>query len=183
LLADRRAVEKLDPKADATVVDGGKEVKLFLQNRVEELAKSLVEEAGKSKKRKWATLINRTAQNMKTEKHDPLGQEFLRRQAEIVRQRDEFKPGPLTDGCGKDALTKDTENLPAFDPSKVSLGPNANVPRIKRQDLPSLEVIRELFEELANDLEVSKADYATLSLDDYFAPQKAADSTGYRRND
>jgi hypothetical protein len=120
---------------------------------------------------------------MKTEKHDPLGQEFLRRQAEIVRQRDEFKPGPLTDGCGKDALTKDTENLPAFDPSKVSLGPNANVPRIKRQDLPSLEVIRELFEELANDLEVSKADYATLSLDDYFAPQKAADSTGYRRND
>jgi hypothetical protein len=52
LLADRRAVEKLDPKADATVVDGGKEVKLFLQNRVEELAKSLVEEAGKSKKRK-----------------------------------------------------------------------------------------------------------------------------------
>jgi hypothetical protein len=50
LLADRRAVEKLDPKADATVVDGGKEVKLFLQNRVEELAKSLVEAAKRRSK-------------------------------------------------------------------------------------------------------------------------------------
>jgi hypothetical protein len=49
LLADRRAVEKLDPKADATVVDGEKEVKLFLQNRVEELAKSLVEAAKRRK--------------------------------------------------------------------------------------------------------------------------------------
>jgi hypothetical protein len=50
LLADRRAVEKLDPKADATVVAGGKEVKLFLQNRVEELAKSLVEAAKRRSK-------------------------------------------------------------------------------------------------------------------------------------
>ena len=108
---------------------------------------------------------NRTTQNMKTEKHDPLGEQFLRRQAEIVRQRDEFKPGPLTEGWGKDSLTAGTENLPAFDPSKVSLGPNANVPRIKRQELPSLEVIRELLAELANDLEVSKADYATTSLE------------------
>jgi hypothetical protein len=49
LLADRRALEKLDPKADATVVDGGKEVKLFLQNRVEELAKSLIEAAKRRK--------------------------------------------------------------------------------------------------------------------------------------
>jgi hypothetical protein len=113
---------------------------------------------------------------MKTEKHDPLGEQFLRRQAEIVRQRDEFKPGPLTEGWGKDSLTAGTENLPAFDPSKVSLGPNANVPRIKRQELPSLEVIRELLAELANDLEVSKADYATTSLDEYFAPQKAAEA-------
>jgi hypothetical protein len=112
---------------------------------------------------------------MKTEKHDPLGEQFLRRQAEIVKQRDEFKRGPLSDGWGKDALTKDTENLPAFDPSKVSAGPNANAPRIKRQDLPSLEVIRELLEELANDLTVSKSDYENLSLDDYFAPQKAAE--------
>jgi hypothetical protein len=108
------------------------------------------------------------------QQNDPLGQEFLRRQAEIVKQRDEFKRGPLSEGWSKDLL-KDTENLPAFDPSKVSAGPNANVPRIKRQELPSLEVIKELLTELANDLEVSKADYATLSLDDYFAPQKAAE--------
>src|SRR5246127_3764747 len=54
---------------------------------------------------------------------------------------------------------------PGFRPSKVSLGPNANVPRIKRQEMPSLEVIRELLAELANDLEVSKADYATTSLE------------------
>jgi hypothetical protein len=90
---------------------------------------------------------------MKKEQNDPLGLEFLRRQAEIVKQRDEFKRGPLSDGCGKDSLTKDTENLPAFDPSKVSAGPNANVPRIKRQELPTLEAIRGLFEELTNDLE------------------------------
>jgi hypothetical protein len=82
----------------------------------------------------------------------------------------------LSDGWGKDALSKGTENLPGFDPSSVSLGPNANVPRIKRQELPSLEVIRELLSELANDLEVSKADYATTSLDKYFAPQKAAEA-------
>jgi hypothetical protein len=113
---------------------------------------------------------------MKTEKQDPLGQEFLRRQAEIVRQRDEFKRGPLSEGWGKDSLTAGTENLPAFDPSKVSAGPNADVPRIKRQELPSLAVIRELFEELAIDLTDSKADYATLSLDEYFAPQKAAEA-------
>ena len=80
----------------------------------------------------------------KQETNDPLGEQFLRRQAEIVEQRDEFKQGPLSDGGGKDALSKGTENLPAFDPSKVSLGPNANVPRIKRQELPTLEAIREL---------------------------------------
>jgi hypothetical protein len=113
---------------------------------------------------------------MKTEKHDPLGQEFLRRQAEIVRQRDEYKRGPLSEGWAKDALTAGTDNPPAFDPSKVSTGPNANVPRIKRQELPRLEVIKELLTELSNDLEVSKADYATLSLDEYFAPQKAAEA-------
>jgi hypothetical protein len=113
---------------------------------------------------------------MKKEQNDPLGEQFLRRQAEIVKQRDEFKPGPLSEGWGKSALTAGTENLPAFDPSKVSAGPNANVPRIKRQDLPSLEVIKELLTELAKDLEVSKADYATLSLDEYFAPQKAAEA-------
>jgi hypothetical protein len=112
---------------------------------------------------------------MKKEQNDALGQEFLRRQAQIVKERDEFKRGPLSDGWGKDALIKNTENLPAFDPSKVSAGPNANVPRIKRQELPTREAIRELFEELENDLEVSKADYATLSLDEYFAPQKAAE--------
>ena len=112
---------------------------------------------------------------MKTEKHDPLGDQFLRRQAEIVKQRDEFKAGALSEGWNKDAL-KGTENIPAFDPSKVSAGPNANVPRIQRQELPSLAVIRELLSELANDLEVSKADYAGTSLDEYFAPQKAAEA-------
>src|ERR1700758_5328126 len=101
---------------------------------------------------------------MKQEQNDPLGEQFLRRQAEIVKERDEFKRGPLSDGWSKDVL-KGTENLPAFDPSKVSAGPNANVPRIERQELPSLEVIRELLTELANDLEVSKADYATTSLE------------------
>jgi hypothetical protein len=50
LLADRRAVERLNRKADATVVDGSKEVKLFLQNRLSELAKSLVEAAKRRKK-------------------------------------------------------------------------------------------------------------------------------------
>jgi hypothetical protein len=112
---------------------------------------------------------------MKNEKHDPLGEQFLRRQAEIVRQRDEFKPGPLSEGWSKDVL-KSTENLPAFDPSKASAGPNANVPRIKRQELPSLEVIKELFNELATDLTISQHDYATTSLDEYFAPQKAAEA-------
>jgi hypothetical protein len=112
---------------------------------------------------------------MKTEKHDPLGEQFMRRQAQIVRQRDEFKRPSLTEGWAKDALTAGTDNLPAFDPNKVSGGPNANVPRIKRQELPSMAVIREVLEELANDITDSKADYENLSLDEYYAPQKAAE--------
>jgi hypothetical protein len=115
---------------------------------------------------------------MKTETKDKAGQEFLERQAEIIRQRnaDRAVRDDLKSGWHPDVIKSADNVAKPFDANSVSRGPNANVPRIQKQELPGLEVIRELFDELATDLTDSKADYATLSLDEYFAPQKAAEA-------
>jgi len=83
---------------------------------------------------------------MKTETTDKLGQEFLERQRQIIRDREEAgtQRDDLKAGWGKDALAKGNDNLPApaapFDANEAHM---QLPPRLQKPAILTVEQLRQ----------------------------------------